>query len=123
MAVVQGSAYESDTRRSFSRPGNKRRTANYKTNPTSSVRAATVAGRQPDAPLTRSVDWGVSGATLGRLIRVFRSNKGREVTAEQIGVATVSKRADLHHKATSKTRAKIAPGDGAAVSAIWFACI
>jgi hypothetical protein len=37
-------------------------------------------------PLTQSVDSGVSEATLGRLIRVFRSNKGREATAEQKGV-------------------------------------
>ena len=80
--------YESDTRRRLSRPGNKQRTANHKTNPTSSVRAATVAGRQPDAPLTRSVDSGGFGATLGRLIRVFRSNKGREATTEQRGVCS-----------------------------------
>jgi hypothetical protein len=60
-------------------------------------------------PSTRSVNSGGFGATLGRLIRVIRSNKGREVTAEQIGVATVSKRADLHPKATSKTRAKTSP--------------
>jgi hypothetical protein len=40
------------------------------------------------------------------LIRVIRSNKGREVTAEQRGVATVSKRADLHPKANSKNRSK-----------------
>ena len=50
-AVAQGSAYESDARRRLSRPGNERRTANYKTNPTSSIRAATVAGRQSDAPV------------------------------------------------------------------------
>jgi hypothetical protein len=40
------------------------------------------------------------------LIRVIRSNKGREVTADQIGVAKMSKRADLHPRANSKTRAK-----------------
>jgi hypothetical protein len=57
-------------------------------------------------PLTRSVDSGVFGATLGRLIRVFRSNKGREVTTKQKGVCTVTKRADLHPKANSKTRSK-----------------
>jgi hypothetical protein len=43
------------------------------------------------------------------LIRVIRSNKGREVTAEQIGVATVSKRADLHPKTNSKTGTKTSP--------------
>jgi hypothetical protein len=40
------------------------------------------------------------------LIRVFRSNKGREVTTEQRGVFTVTKRADLHSKANSKTGTK-----------------
>jgi hypothetical protein len=40
------------------------------------------------------------------LIRVIRSNKGREVTAEQRGVFTVTKRADFRSKANSKTRAK-----------------
>ena len=52
----------------------------------------------------------VDGQVSPRLHRavdsVIRTNKGREVTAEQIGVATVSKRADLHHKANSKTGAK-----------------
>ena len=105
-AVVPAFGYESDTRRRFSRPGISGEPRITKQTQLPSVRAATVAGRQPDAPLTRSVDSGGFGATLGRLIRVFRSNKGREVTTEQRGVFTVTKRADFRSKANSKTGAK-----------------
>jgi hypothetical protein len=65
-----------------------------------------LAARLLGAALTRPLDSGVSEPTLGRLIRVIRSNKGREVTAEQIGVATVSRRAGLNPKANSQTKSK-----------------
>src|SRR6516165_5696978 len=59
-----------------------------------------------DAPVDSLGQFGCFGATLGRLIRVFRSNKGREVTIEQRGVCTVTKHADLDPKTNSKTGAK-----------------
>jgi hypothetical protein len=47
---------------------------------------------QPAAYDRRPVDsdngFGCFGVTLGRLIRVFRSNKGREATTEQTGVCS-----------------------------------
>src|SRR5262249_5250349 len=80
---------------------------------------------QPSAYDRRPVDsdngFGCFGATLGRLIRVFRSNKGREATAEQIGVCSDEQTCWFTSESEFKNQIQfIALGEGPGVKVVWL---